>query len=467
MARAWYWSSRWLPNGWIDALRQLLLFAGAYYAYRIVRGMVDGKASAAFENARDIISAERSMHLFFEQDFQEWALRDARWIVDGANWMYVNSHFVLTVGFLIWLYLARNEAYYFVRNMFMVAMGIALIGYVVYPTAPPRFMPEWGFQDTVTEWVGLQAANNANALYNPFAAVPSMHVAFALMIAVPAMLVIRNRVIRAFFAIYPLLVTVTVVVTGNHWWFDAFLGALVAGGVRARRERRARAGQAGRLGVPDRSPRGTGLSTPSSRARATGERVVEMRATARNRLIESRLTPNAISMTGLVLNIVAAVLVLEEEFFLGGLAFIIGSIMDTLDGRYSRMSGKGTPFGAFLDSTLDRIEEGVVLTAVAVFFARESNETAVAAVVLTVLLSLMVSYTRARAEALGVECKVGLATRAVRVVILSAGLMFAKGAGLGDFELLAPAIYAMAVLTGFTVLQRVFHVRSALRSAPA
>jgi len=208
------------------------------------------------------------------------------------------------------------------------------------------------------------------------------------------------------------------------------------------------------------------LSTTEPRTR-TGERVVEMRATARNRLIESRLTPNAISMTGLMLNVVAALLVLEEEFFLGGLAFIIGSIMDTLDGRYSRMSGKGTPFGAFLDSTLDRIEEGVVLTAVAVFFAREGNETAVAAVVLTVLLSLMVSYTRARAEALGVECKVGLATRAVRVVILSAGLVFAKGAGLGDFELLAPAIYAMTVLTGFTVLQRVFHVRGALRSAPA
>ena len=192
-----------------------------------------------------------------------------------------------------------------------------------------------------------------------------------------------------------------------------------------------------------------------------------MRAVARNRLIESRLTPNAISMTGFLLNVVAAALVLEEEFFLGGLAFVIGSVMDTLDGRYSRMSGKGTPFGAFLDSTLDRVEEGVVLTAVAVFFAREGNETAVAAVVLTVLLSLMVSYTRARAEALGVECKVGLATRAVRVVILSIGLLFAKGAGLGDFELLAPAIYAMAVLTGFTVLQRVFHVRRELRSAPA
>jgi CDP-diacylglycerol--glycerol-3-phosphate 3-phosphatidyltransferase len=165
--------------------------------------------------------------------------------------------------------------------------------------------------------------------------------------------------------------------------------------------------------------------------------------------------------------VVAAVFVWQEMFIVGGIAFIVGSVCDTLDGRYARASGKGSAWGAFLDSTLDRVEEGVVLTAVAVFFAREGNETAVAAVVLTVLLSLMVSYTRARAEALGVECKVGLATRAVRVVILSAGLVFAKGAGLGDFELLAPAIYAMTVLTGFTVLQRVFHVRSALRSAPA
>jgi membrane-associated phospholipid phosphatase len=228
VARAWYLSGRWLPNGWLDALRQLALFAGAYYLYRIVRGMVDGDAGAAFENARDIIGAERSLNLFFEADFQHWAITHARWLVDGANWMYVNSHFVVTVAFLIWLYLARNEAYYFVRNMFMIAMGLALVGYVAYPTAPPRFMPEWGFEDTVSDWVGFQAANNANALYNPFAAVPSMHVAFALMIAVPAILVIRNRVIRGLFAVYPVLVTLTVVVTGNHWWLDAFLGMIVA-----------------------------------------------------------------------------------------------------------------------------------------------------------------------------------------------------------------------------------------------
>jgi CDP-diacylglycerol---glycerol-3-phosphate 3-phosphatidyltransferase len=83
--------------------------------------------------------------------------------------------------------------------------------------------------------------------------------------------------------------------------------------------------------------------------------VAERRAVARNRLIESRLTPNAISLTGLVLNAVGAVLVGFGWYFLGGIAFIVGSVCDTLDGRYSRMSGKGTAFGAFLDSTLDRI----------------------------------------------------------------------------------------------------------------
>src|SRR4051812_26456090 len=194
------------------------------------------------------------------------------------------------------------------------------------------------------------------------------------------------------------------------------------------------------------------------------ERAAARRELARNRLIESRLTPNAISMTGLVLNVVAAVLVWQGYYFAGGWAFIVGSICDTLDGRYSRMSGKGTAFGAFLDSTLDRIEEGIVLTAIAVRFAMTGDEAAVAGCMVAVLASLMVSYTRARAEALGVENKGGIATRPVRVVILSIGLLFAKGASLGDFELLEPAVYVVAGLSVFTVVQRILHVRSALNA---
>jgi|HubBroStandDraft_4_1064222.scaffolds.fasta_scaffold10511_2 CDP-diacylglycerol--glycerol-3-phosphate 3-phosphatidyltransferase len=239
------------------------------------------------------------------------------------------------------------------------------------------------------------------------------------------------------------------------------------------------------MSEPDSSPGATGSSTttmaprrepPPRRLRRGAYRTRPRRARApigagerrelvRNRLIESRLTPNAISLTGFALNLLAAALVWEQLFFLGGMAFVVGSIMDTLDGRYSRMSGKGTPFGAFLDSTLDRIEEGIVLTAVAGYFALQGDRIAAAAVVVAVLASLMVSYTRARAEALGVECKVGIATRPVRVVILSIGLIFARGASLGNFQLLAPAVYVLAALSLITVAQRIAHVRRELLAA--
>ena len=130
------------------------------------------------------------------------------------------------------------------------------------------------------------------------------------------------------------------------------------------------------------------------------------------------------------------------------------------------MSGKASPFGAFLDSTLDRVEEGIVLAAVAYQFSKDrtsrifSNDVAVAAVVIAVIASIMVSYTRARAEALGVECKVGIADRAFRVVVLSAGLVFG-----GLSRLIEPAVYVLAVMAVVTVFQRIFHVRSELQSS--
>src|SRR5215207_188040 len=186
----------------------------------------------------------------------------------------------------------------------------------------------------------------------------------------------------------------------------------------------------------ERSPRGSG----------NGPR--DYQAEFRNRLIDSRLTPNAISLTGFALCVVAAALIWQGWWIAGGIAFIVGSVCDTLDGRYSRMSGKASPFGAFLDSTLDRVEEGVVLAAVAYQFSTDDD--------LTFIASIMVSYTRARAEALGVECKVGIADRAFRVVVLSAGLVF------GDLKAIEPAVYVLAVMAVVTVFQRIFHVRSEL-----
>jgi membrane-associated phospholipid phosphatase len=219
---------RFLPNGWLDALVQIGLWLGAYYAYRLVRGVVDGQVAISFVHARDLVSLERSVHLFFEPGLQRFALEHVPWTVDVANWCYVNMHLFGTTAFMVWLYFSRNEAFYFVRNMFMVAMALALVGYVVFPTAPPRFLPEWGFTDTVSNFLGPSGANETSVLYNPYAAMPSMHVAFALMLGFSAAQLVQRRVLKVLFRGYPIWVTLVVILTANHFWTDAAAGVLVA-----------------------------------------------------------------------------------------------------------------------------------------------------------------------------------------------------------------------------------------------
>ena len=217
-----------LPNGYLDLLRQLLLFAGAYFGYQTVRGIVDGQKTVAFANGHHVIDLERSTHTFFEPNLQS-ALIDHRWLIDFANFMYLNSHFVVTTTFLAWLYLRRNENFYFVRNMFLVAMGLALVGYVAFPTAPPRLYPELGFIDTISAGAHVNHDSALVSVFvNPYEAVPSMHCAFALMIGVPGFLLTRHTVFKVFWALYPLIVIWVVIVTGNHYWFDAAVGAMVA-----------------------------------------------------------------------------------------------------------------------------------------------------------------------------------------------------------------------------------------------
>jgi hypothetical protein len=222
-------SARFLPKGWPDLLRQIVLFCGAYWLYRLVRGATDGRVAEAFGHAREVISLERGLGLFVEPAVQAWA-EGTHWVIDVASWAYVNSHFTVTTVTLAFIYLRRNSSFYFIRNMFMVAMLLALVGYAAFPTAPPRYMPEWGFRDSVADLTGLTSSNSsADALYNPFAAVPSMHVAFALMLGLPMARMARHWWARALWLLYPLFVAFVVVATANHWWFDAFTGALVAG----------------------------------------------------------------------------------------------------------------------------------------------------------------------------------------------------------------------------------------------
>src|SRR5215217_7579078 len=223
--------ARLLPHGPLDVVRQVLLFMAAYQLYRLTRGLVNHPEAAteAFSNARDLIGIERTLNIFVEPSVQTFTAGQT-WLLDGASWMYINAQTSVTIGALVWIYVFRNASFYFVRNMFLVAFCLALVGYGLFPTAPPRFLPEWGFFDAVSDFTGVSQDSVAvNALFNPYAAVPSMHVGFALMIGIPLARLCRHRVTRIAWALYPLLVTFVIVATANHFIADAVLGALTAG----------------------------------------------------------------------------------------------------------------------------------------------------------------------------------------------------------------------------------------------
>jgi CDP-diacylglycerol--glycerol-3-phosphate 3-phosphatidyltransferase len=179
-------------------------------------------------------------------------------------------------------------------------------------------------------------------------------------------------------------------------------------------------------------------------------------------LAKTRLTPNQLTVAGVSLCLAASVLVYFEYrherlfFWLGAAVFIVGSILDILDGALARAGGKSTPFGAFVDSTTDRIGEAAMLGAIGLVLSRQGHDFALGATFAAVAGSFLVSYTRARAEALGLRGDVGLSSRAERVVIISAGLVLAP------WGLLPWAIYVLAASAWVTVLQRVLFVRKQL-----
>ena len=218
----------WLPQGYGDAGRQLSLFVVAELCYEAVRGVADGQRATAILNGQHGREGAPGTHTFFEPHLQSLFI-DHRWIIDFANFMYMNSHFVVTTAFLVWLYIFRNQNFYFVRNMFMVAMALAIVGYALVPTAPPRLFPQEGFVDTITDFAQVNHDSGLVKLFiNPYAAIPSMHVAFSTMIGVTGVLISRHRVTKVLWAAYPVLVFWVVVVTANHFWIDGAAGLLVA-----------------------------------------------------------------------------------------------------------------------------------------------------------------------------------------------------------------------------------------------
>ena len=183
-------------------------------------------------------------------------------------------------------------------------------------------------------------------------------------------------------------------------------------------------------------------------------------------LARTRVTPNMLTAAGVTLCAVGAVLVYFEYrshwfYFFGGLAFVIGSILDILDGALARAGGKQTPFGGFLDSTLDRVGEGLMLGAIALVFMRDGKELALALAVAAIGGSFLVPYARAKAEGLGVKGDVGIGSRAERVTVIAIGL------ALAPWGVLPWAIGVLAATAWITVLQRILHVRRELRARPS
>ncbi len=218
-----------LPKGWRDLLLQFALLALALFVYQLGRGLADGHVVKidAVNNAKDIVAAERALGLYFEPGLQRWALA-VPGLDDFFSWLYLNVQTTVSLGGMLWIYLFRNDRYYFVRNMFFTAFFLACIIYVLVPTAPPRLMPaEYGFHDSVEEFSGARKFI-WEAFANPYAAMPSMHLGFALMIGLSISTLVTSPKARAFWWAYPAGILFVVVATGNHFWLDAVAGAFVA-----------------------------------------------------------------------------------------------------------------------------------------------------------------------------------------------------------------------------------------------
>jgi PAP2 superfamily len=207
---------------------EVATLAALYAVYELVRGQGNATVAAAREHTDWIVGLERHLHVFGERAVQHAA--DA---VPGVPTLlgiaYIALHFLGTTAFLVWLYRGHSERFALVRNTLIAATGIALTLYVLFPVAPPR-LAALGFVDTVSHSAKVNLSSDAlGSLYNPFAAVPSLHFGYALLVGVTIAVLVRSRLVRALALTYPLVMLLVIVATGNHFFFDAAAGALAIG----------------------------------------------------------------------------------------------------------------------------------------------------------------------------------------------------------------------------------------------
>ena len=218
-----------MPRGLPDFLLQLGIWFGFLLAYQVARGIADRDAGQAFENGRAIIDLEHRLHALVELEIQHVILSTGDWLVQAVNWTYWNSQFTVVGLTLLWVYFKRSDSFLRLRNVLLLVNMLALVGFVLMPTAPPRFFPEWGFVDTLASSAALNHGSGLVQLAsNQFAAMPSIHCADALILGFTMVAIVRSRVAKVLWTLWPSWVWFTVMATGNHYWLDVAAGVGLA-----------------------------------------------------------------------------------------------------------------------------------------------------------------------------------------------------------------------------------------------
>jgi membrane-associated phospholipid phosphatase len=217
-----------LPRGYADFALQIAIWFGFYLAYQVVRGHADREAARAFENGLMVIDLERQLGALFELSVQGFTI-SSETLIHLTSWTYWLSQFAVLGLALLWVYLRRNEWFLRFRNTILVANGIGLVGYFLMPTAPPRFFPHLGFVDTIEAFSVITHSSVAVDFgSNPYAAMPSLHSADALIVGVVMAAIVRRMAWKALWLAWPAWVWFTVIATGNHFWLDVLAGIVVA-----------------------------------------------------------------------------------------------------------------------------------------------------------------------------------------------------------------------------------------------
>jgi membrane-associated phospholipid phosphatase len=217
-----------LPRGYADFGVQLLIWFGFLAAYQVARGVADRDPTRAFANGWRVIDIEQRLTGLGELTLQGWT-QSSQFLETLVSWTYWNSEFTVIGLALLWVYLRHNQAFTRFRNTILIANVIGLVGYVLLPTAPPRFFTSIGFIDTVGQFGGLNHGSGLVELAaNPYAAMPSLHAADALVVGVVLASVVRRPVFKAVWLLWPAWVWFAVMATGNHFWLDVLAGILLA-----------------------------------------------------------------------------------------------------------------------------------------------------------------------------------------------------------------------------------------------